>query len=109
MGWFPFVILALASWRIASLLVDEAGPLDVFEKLRVVVGIKYDEKNEPYASNELSKQFMCIWCMSLYVAILLCCIFYLFNWFMFVLVPFAIGAIAMLCDKHLWRGWKRGH
>lgn len=109
MTLFEFLVLSLASWRIASLLVDEAGPFDVFERLRVFVGIKYDQKNEPFATNEIAKQFMCIWCMSLLVSIFIVVFYMCSNTVIYFLLPFALSSVGMLADKMLWRGYKRSH
>lgn len=60
------IILAFASWRLASLLVDEDGPFGVFDRLRRRVGV--------YRTGEMSQvalAFTCIWCMSVWAALLL--------------------------------------
>lgn len=48
------LILALASWRLASLLVQEAGPLDVFARFR--------------AHSTLAGLLDCVWCASVWTA-----------------------------------------
>lgn len=61
-----FAILALATWRLSSLLVNEDGPFKVFYRLRTRAGV--------YKQGELSQVaelFTCIWCMSIWVAALL--------------------------------------
>ena len=65
------LILALATWRISKLLISESGPYEVLAKLRDVVGITYNEHSLPVATNELAKLFLCIWCMSIWVGLLL--------------------------------------
>jgi hypothetical protein len=59
------ILAALAVWRITSLLVDEEGPFDVFEKLRWAVGLKPGAEAKTF----LQKTFSCAWCMSVYVAL----------------------------------------
>jgi hypothetical protein len=56
-GLFEFLLLALASWRLASMLIYETGPFAVFDRLRA-------------AANRLGAGgvFACIWCMSVWVA-----------------------------------------
>ena len=41
-----FVSLALATWRVASLLAEEEGPFGIFVKLRHAMGEYYDEYSE---------------------------------------------------------------
>lgn len=54
------IVLGLASWRLASLLVQEAGPWDVLARLRAV--------------NDLGGALSCLWCASVWTAagMLLC-------------------------------------
>lgn len=71
--------LALAAWRLASLLVDEDGPLAVFSRLRYKAGVrsvvlKNGQGNpEPVkvAQTPLAEVFLCVWCMSVWTAALL--------------------------------------
>lgn len=52
--------LALATWRLTSLLVQEPGPYRVFVRLR-------DSQRDTEVGNALQ----CIWCTSIWVAALL--------------------------------------
>jgi hypothetical protein len=69
MIWLLFVLSILATWRITSLLVMEEGPFDMFARLRSFVGVQYDDHSNPYGENALSKIFSCVWCMSVWVAL----------------------------------------
>ena len=109
MDLLSFGVTCLATWRISSLLSDEEGPLEVFSKFRNLVGVKYNEKSEAYDSNEIAKQIMCMWCLSLWIGILVWITILIFPVFVYFLYPFAFSAIAMLADKQLWRGYKRQH
>lgn len=73
--------LILATWRLTSLLVQEAGPFDVFGKLRATA---------PHGG-----ALDCIWCTSVWVAALL----YMLRWQWLVDI-LAISAGAILYDKH---------
>jgi len=65
-----FVIKALATWRLASLLVNESGPLGMFDKLRHAVGVRYDERSVAYGTNNLAELLTCVWCTSMWTALL---------------------------------------
>jgi hypothetical protein len=104
-----FLILALATWRITSLLVDEPGPKDILSKIRNKLGVKFNEQNERYAINIIGEYLNCVWCMS-YVVGGIVVLFYLFApWSIYLFSAFAFSAVSMLCDKQLWRGYRKGH
>ena len=58
------LILALATWRISSLLANEVGPGDLLERLRLFLGVRYNESSEREAKNALAAEVMCQWCNS---------------------------------------------
>lgn len=62
-----YVILAFATWRIASLLSTETGPLDLFERLRRRVGVRTDEHGQEYGANVAAEAMLCVWCNSVWV------------------------------------------
>lgn len=59
-------VLALATWRLASLLIDEDGPSHIFERLRARAGV-YD----PGEVSGLATLFSCYWCLSVHAAAVL--------------------------------------
>jgi hypothetical protein len=63
-----FLIVALAVWRVTSLLVNEDGPFDIFEKVRFFVGVRWDEHSEKYGKNVLGEAFTCVWCLSVWTS-----------------------------------------
>ncbi len=65
-----FLIVALAVWRISSLLVNEEGPFGIFEKLRYLVGVRYDEHSERIGTNVIAEVLTCVWCISIYLGAL---------------------------------------
>jgi hypothetical protein len=69
---------ALASWRLANLLVNEDGPWAVFARLRYRVGIRkipgYSTNGVEamtIASSTLAQGLTCVWCVSVWAAFLL--------------------------------------
>jgi hypothetical protein len=61
------IIMAVSTWRVSSMLVDEAGPGDVFVKLRAKIGVSYNAFSERVAANPVASLFLCVWCMSVWV------------------------------------------
>jgi hypothetical protein len=93
-------ILALATWRISSLLVREDGPFYLFMRLRHKVGVRYDKLSQPYATNEVARGLLCLWCTSVWVGIALALCFLLWPQAVVGLsLPFALSAVAVLVDE----------
>ena len=90
------IIACLLTWRLSSLLVSERGIADVFGKLRDAVGVGYDEKSTPIASNELAELFLCVWCMSLWIGWGVALLFGQTNWF---LMGFVYSAGALIVER----------
>lgn len=92
------LLLSLATWRMASLLVNEEGPFRVFERIREWVGIRGPEVPDRFLAGVLS----CVWCCSLWVGAGWTILFYLFpnivGWLAF---PFALSAVAIGVDRFL--------
>jgi hypothetical protein len=69
MKWLEFVILALATWRVATMLVNEPGPFHVFTRLRKATGIQHDadEKIKIIPDRFAAGILSCVWCSSVWV------------------------------------------
>lgn len=77
------IIYSLVTWRMSSLLVRERGLFAVFERIREWAGVypqtdfEKDEfghitKHEQQkADNELGQLFLCLWCMSFWVGLVI--------------------------------------
>lgn len=101
-----FLIFCLATWRTSSLLVNEAGPWDVFLRLRKLMGIQHDQQKRITIIPDgfFASLFSCIWCISLWVG---------FGWIFFSrLAPFfslalasgmAFSAVAIVIQSYLER------
>ncbi len=59
----------LATWRMASLLYREAGPFELFDRIRKTAGVKHDGTGEPYSDNQIGKMLCCFWCTSVWAAL----------------------------------------
>lgn len=99
-----FLILALAVWRLSSLLVEEEGPFLVFVRLRTRAGIEYDDYSERIATTELAKIFNCVWCMSVWVGIFTVIFYWIWPEAIYwIAMPLALSAAAILLDR-----WAKG-
>lgn len=69
MGAIELIVLALATWRVSSLLVREQGPFFIFQRLRGLTGITHDPFGglvkipDTFFAGILS----CVWCASIWV------------------------------------------
>ncbi len=95
-----YLILALATWRITSLLVNEYGPFNLLERMRYWLGVRYDEDLRRIGTNVVAEAFTCVWCLSVWVGLVLSVALYampvLSVW---LLLPFALSAGAIVIDR----------
>ena len=88
--------MALAVWRISSLLAHESGPFEIFDKLRNRLGVCYNERSEPYGTNTLARGILCIWCNSVWVSVLETVMYLLLPRLTILLsLPLALSALAI--------------
>lgn len=96
-GALDLLVLALATWRMASLLASEDGPFECFGKLRHLLGVRYDQSSQPYGTNWLAKGVTCVWCNSVWFGFFWV-ILYLFlaQYAVWLAAPLALSAVAIL-------------
>lgn len=64
-----FVIYGLACWRLSRMLTSEAGPYEMFVKLRVLTGIEHDAEGKAVSWREDGPwPLHCLCCTSVWVA-----------------------------------------
>lgn len=115
-------ILALATWRLSSLVATEDGPFDMFLKLRLAVGMRYSHRSDPYfpiwedvssstefkSSSErdvayiwwsFGKGLCCPWCTSVWFGLLMT-VFYLLwpDGAVALSLPLSLSAAAIVVD-----------
>ena len=72
MDLVQFLVLTLATWRIAYAIYDDsqAGPFLILHRIRYRIGIRYDETGKkgivasPAWKRELADMHQCMYCMS---------------------------------------------
>lgn len=86
MTLLTLLILILATWRISSLLTNEDGPYKILVRLR-----------------KLTKAFDCLWCMSIWVGLLITGLYWYKPGLVTLLcLPFALSAGGIAWEK--WNG-----
>lgn len=99
-----FLILILATWRLASLLVVEDGPFDMFLLFRLKAGILYDQNGEPFGTSWFSDGLACLWCVSVWVGLVTGIAYWLWPDVKWVLLPFALSSGAIVVHEITNRG-----
>ena len=93
-----YLILALATWRIASLITYEEGPFEVFERLRTLAGVRSNDYGR-YGTNELARGLICLWCCSTWIGALGALTYWWNDSAIWLALPFALSAGAILVDE----------
>lgn len=104
MSILEVAILALATWRLASLVANEDGPFEIFAMFRKLVGVKYNTAQftvpTPYGSNEVAKMMICVWCNSIWIgAAVALAYWYNPHFTTWACLPLALSALAIVIDK----------
>ena len=98
-----YLIMTLACWRLSALFSYECGPWDIFRKFRERIGVYHDDGNcDPQGDDGsfLSKLFGCVWCISVWFAIMIYVCFKLWpGETIIVISPLAISATAVLIER----------
>lgn len=98
-----FLLMGLATWRLTSMLMSEAGPFDIFVKFRELFGIRhYDDGSVlSYKTNFFCKLLQCVWCCSVWVGAGFAVLhFFLPTVAIYFALPFAFSTIAILLQEH---------
>lgn len=105
------LLIGLAAWRLAHMLVKEDGPFEMFSKLRKLVGIEQivvrdgDKVDVALtAKNTLAEGLLCVWCVSVWTATLLyvgALIPVLHTPFMWLSSILAISAVAIIAQEFI--------
>lgn len=80
--FMDFIIIGLAAWRLSSLLVDEDGPWQVFLRVREKMNVEG-----------------CLWCLSIWIGIVLTGIYWYSPQSLWLSWPFALSTVAILINR----------
>jgi hypothetical protein len=99
------VILALAVWRLGSLITYERGPWHVFQGLREHLGrIAHDANGHPAANPATfwGELLTCQYCCTMWLGVLWALAYGLLGAAaIYLALPFALSAGALVLGKHL--------
>ncbi len=97
---FELLLISLATWNVSSLLVQEDGPFLMFARLRNKFGVMISAEGITYAENGLGEIFLCLWCMSRWVAIFFIVLYWFFPIFTLGLCAIlSVSTMAILIDR----------
>ena len=99
---FEWLIYSLAVWRVSSLITREDGPGDMFAKLRIKLGTRFDENSQEIGTSNISRGILCLWCVSLWASAPAAVVWELshnFNLFDLILVWLALSASAIFIER----------
>ena len=94
-----YIIMALATWRISNLIVNEDGPWELLERLRNFIGVK-DGPYGKYGTNVIARGISCVWCLSVWIGAILTAIYLILPDVTLPLtLPFALSTVAVILDE----------
>ena len=96
--WIDLAIMALATWRVSSLITSEDGPWDAFKCLRTKLGITHHDDGTIASIPEktTAKLFGCLWCISVWMAGIIYVIWLFVPILAWIL---AISTVAIIIDR----------
>lgn len=94
-----YILAALAVWRVAVLLVEDAGPWRMFARLRARVGIVvYPDGTTMIPDTLLAGILSCVRCASLWLAVPATVLVQPDSWQAWALTPFALSGVAVVIE-----------
>ena len=113
MNALQIIVLALTTWRIATMVVNEDGPWFVFVKIRRLVGIYLERthSNRPDGtlliserkhvdSSFFSQLLSCVWCFSVWVGAAWTVFYFVVSPTIvtYCALPFALSAVSVFME-----------
>lgn len=103
-----FVVIALATWRVATFIYDDkwSGPFDILHRVRYLIGIRYDQQSRKVVAAKprwrvpIADMHLCIYCMSAWYGLAATVLWLLFRDVAFyVALPFAIATVVAVVQR----------
>jgi len=101
-----FIVYALAVWRISHLIAFETGPFQVLDKIRFILGVRYDEQSVRYGKNVIAEGIICIWCNSVWFGLLWTLLYLTINPTILLIIslPLALSTVAIIIEVYSGKG-----
>ncbi len=98
-----FGLLSLAAWRITHFIVEERGPFNVMGWIREhIFRFQYFPKTATYFIPAWSEVFSCVWCLGIYMWILLFIMrLYILSAMNFVILSLAASAVIIFIEEKI--------
>lgn len=94
------VIIALAVWRVSSLLAQEDGPYNILARFRKYIGIRYTEHPIPECRNEFARMIACMWCNSVWVGMAATVLYMVIpDITVWLLLPLAFSTVTIVIEE----------
>lgn len=91
------LVLALAVFRISSLISEERGPYRILERFREFLGAVESHDGTMTGKGELARGIICFWCVSVWVGIVVSVLYWLVPEItVMACVPFALSGVAVV-------------
>lgn len=99
-----FIILGFATVRLSYMIMWERGPWNLFVRLRTWAGIEHEDGvSVVYPDTFSGRLLQCIYCLSVWVAVLLFLAELVIPWSRIVVAPLGISGLALL----IYAWWQR--
>jgi hypothetical protein len=95
------LVLALATWRLASLLAHEDGPFRIFDRLRELLGVAYAPDGQRFGTNWFAKGVVCLYCCSVWFGAILTGLYFIWSDVWWLLLPLALSAAAVIIEENI--------
>lgn len=99
MSVLTIILGALATWRVAHILIYENGPFQIFRRIRIKSGVVYVTDTDEVFSYKY-ELFICLWCASVWVGLVTTLLMLLWPQIApWIFMPFALSTLAILLDR----------
>lgn len=96
-----YLLIGLAAWRLTSLLSSEAGPFDVFQRIREMFGVTHDDGGVVFGVPQtfMAMLITCPWCLGVWMAA--------GCWILWEVEPVIVGVFAASSIVVIVEAWNR--
>ena len=93
------LVAGLATWRLSHILLYENGPFAAFRRAREALGVIYASDASGEVVSYRYELTVCILCLSIWVGSGVALLLWRWPWFVWLLLPFALSAVASVIGK----------